>query len=130
MDFPPKHKDKETTMSVTGIAFTMYPVTDMARAVAVFHDVLGLRKTDFASDFWIEFDVDGATFGIGNFEQVGKPGTAQSLAINLADMTAFRKMLSERGLESTEPFETKVCWISMVRDPDGNQIWLHQAKTR
>ena len=117
-------------MKITGVAFTMYPVTDVPRAVAFYQDVLGLTKTDFATDFWVEFDVAGSTFGVGNFEQVGKAGSAQSLALEVSDMTAFRKMLSERGHDSTEPFETKVCWISMVRDPDGNQVWLHQSKPR
>jgi predicted enzyme related to lactoylglutathione lyase len=117
-------------MPVTHIAFTMYPVTDMARAVAFYSDVLGLEKTDFATDFWVEFDVAGSTFGIGNFEQVGKAGTAQSLSLEVDDMSAFRKTLAERGCESSEPFETKICWISMVRDPDGNQVWLHQSKPR
>jgi predicted enzyme related to lactoylglutathione lyase len=115
-------------MSIARIAFTMYPVTDMARAVTFYTDVLGLKKTDFATDFWVEFDVAASTFGIGNFEQVGKAGTAQSLALEVDDMSAFRKALAERGHESSEPFETKVCWISVVRDPDGNQIWLHQSK--
>jgi len=108
-------------MKITGVAFTMYPVTDVPRAVAFYQDVLGLTKTDFATDFWVEFDVAGSTFGVGNFEQVGKAGSAQSLALEVSDMTAFRKMLSERGHDSSEPFETKVCWISMVRDPDGNE---------
>jgi predicted enzyme related to lactoylglutathione lyase len=117
-------------MAVTAIAFTMYPVTDMPRAVAFYRDVLGLKPGDMAADFWNEFDVGGGTFGIGNFEQVGTPGTAQSLAIEVDDMAAFRASLKERGLESNEPFETQICYISMVRDPDGNQVWLHQSKPR
>jgi predicted enzyme related to lactoylglutathione lyase len=108
----------------------MYPVSDVQRAVAFYRDVLGLTKTDFEADFWVEFDVGGVTFGIGNFEQVGKPGTAQSLAVEVSDMTTARAELSARGGESSEPFETKICYISVVRDPDGNQIWLHQAKAK
>ncbi len=115
-------------MPVSRVAFLMYPVTDMPRAIAFYHDVLGLEKAGLESDYWVEFDVDGATFGIGNFEQVGKPGTAQSLALEVTDMAATRADLAKREVESSEPFETQICWISMVRDPDGNQIWLHQAK--
>ncbi len=107
----------------------MYPVSDMGRAVAFYRDVLGLAAGDVASEFWTEFDVAGGTFGVGNFEQVGKPGSAQSLALEVADMAAFRRQLSEGGVASTEPHETPVCFISLVRDPDGNQVWLHQAKS-
>lgn len=116
--------------TVAGIAFIMYPVTDMARAVAFYQDVLGLQKSGIDQPYWVEFEVSGVTFGVGNFEQVGKPGTAQSLALEVADMTAFRAALTERSLESSEPFETPICFISVVNDPDGNRIWLHQSKAR
>ena len=115
-------------MAIKGVAFTMYPVTDMERAVAFYRDALGLRKGGMDAPFWVEFDIDGSTFGIGNFEQVGTAGTAQALALEVADINAFRAMLAERGVESSEPFETQVCWISVVSDPDGNKVWLHQAK--
>jgi predicted enzyme related to lactoylglutathione lyase len=115
-------------MTASGMAFVMYPVTDMARAVTFYSDALGLKKHGLESDYWVEFDLGGGTFGIGNFEQVGAPGTAQSLAIEVADMAAARADLATHAVESTEPFETQICYISMVRDPDGNQIWLHQAK--
>ena len=115
-------------LKTTGIAFAIYPVTDIPRAVAFYGDGLGLRKTGIEADFWVEFEVGGSTFGVGNFAQVGTPGSAQSLALEVPDLTAFRSELSGRGIASSEPFETQVCWISVVRDPDGNQIWLHQRK--
>jgi predicted enzyme related to lactoylglutathione lyase len=108
----------------------MYPVTDMARAAAFYGDALGLAKTAVASDFWVEFDVAGGTFGIGNFEQVGVAGTAQSLALEVSDLPAYRADLAAKGIETSEVYETPVCFISVVRDPDGNQIWLHQSKPR
>lgn len=108
----------------------MYPVTDMGRAVAFYGDVLGLKKAGLASEYWVEFEVGDTTFGIGNFEQAGTPGTAQSLAVEVPDMAAARAELAAHGVESTEPFETQICFISMVRDPDGNQVWLHQSKSR
>jgi predicted enzyme related to lactoylglutathione lyase len=108
---------ESTAPSVTGVAFTMYPVSDMPRSIAFYSDVLGLKKGTVEAPFWVEFDVAGATFGIGNFEQVGTPGTA------------FRTMLAARGVAASEPFETPICWISIVGDPDDNKIVLHQAKT-
>lgn len=117
-------------MANTTIAFNMYPVTDMARAVAFYRDALGLQPTDVASDFWTEFDVGGGTFGVGTFEQCGKPGTAQSLALEIADLSALRADLTARGIETGEPHELQNCFIGMVRDPDGNQVWLHHLKAR
>ncbi|MGA9945497.1 MAG: VOC family protein [Candidatus Cybelea sp.] len=115
-------------MAVRSIAFTMYPVTDVPRAVKFYEEGLGLEKQGLEAEFWVEFDVDGTTFGVGNFEQVGKPGTAQSLALEIEDLDAFRARLSQRGIESTEPHDLKNCRISVVHDPDGNQVWLHQRK--
>jgi predicted enzyme related to lactoylglutathione lyase len=117
-------------MAIKNMAFTMYPVSDMPRAVAFYRDVLGLKETNVKTGYWAEFDVDGQTFGIGNFEQVGKPGTAQSLALEIDDLAGFRTQLASRGGESTEPHDLQYCQISVVRDPDGNSIWLHEAKPR
>src|ERR1700687_2301343 len=105
-------------MPTSRIAFTMYPVTDMPRAVTFYRDALGLSMTDFANDFWVEFDVAGSTFGIGNVEKVGPPGSAQSLAPEIADLDAFRPSLAARGVESSEPHDLKRCRVSVVRDPD------------
>ena len=115
-------------MPVTKIAFTMYPVTDIPRAVAFYSDVLGLKKDGLDLEYWVEFDIDGATFGIGNFEQVGTPGTAQSLAIEVDDLASYRAALKKHGVETNEPFETPACFISGVKDPDGNSIIIHQSK--
>ena len=117
-------------MAVTGIAFTMYPVTDVPRAVAFYEGALGLKKTEVDMPYWVEFEAGGATFGVGTFEQVGSAGTAQSLALEISDLPALRAQLAARGIESSEPHETPVRWISGVKDPDGNQIWLHQSKPR
>lgn len=115
-------------MAVTGMTFTMYPVTDMPRAVTFYRDVLGLEKSGLESDYWVEFDVDGATFGIGNFEQVGVAGTAQSFALEIDDLAAFRSALAEHGYTTPEPTELQICSIAHVKDPDGNTVWLHQRK--
>jgi predicted enzyme related to lactoylglutathione lyase len=115
-------------MAITSVAFVMYPVSEMARAVAFYKDGLGLTPSGLESPYWVEFEIAGTTFGLGNFEQVGKPGTAQSLAIEVADLPGFRTALAARGVTSSDPFETPVCWMSVVHDPDGNTIVLHQAK--
>ncbi|MGR4065234.1 MAG: VOC family protein [Vulcanimicrobiaceae bacterium] len=117
-------------MAIKDMAFTMYPVTDMPRAVAFYRDVLGLKKGEVETDYWVEFDVAGKTFGVGNFPQVGSPGTAQSLALEIDDLPAFRTQLVSRGVECTEPHELAQCWLSVAKDPDGNQVWLHQSKPR
>ncbi|GAC1537144.1 MAG: hypothetical protein NVS2B17_09460 [Candidatus Velthaea sp.] len=84
------------TVLPTAIAFTMYPVTDMPRALEFYRDKLGLTAAGIVSDVWTEFSLGSGTFGIGNFAQVGSAGTAQSLAIEVPDINAYRAVLSER----------------------------------
>lgn len=116
-------------MSVSHVAFVMYPVSDMARSIEFYTNVLGFRKAGLESDSWVEFEVGGTTFGLGNFPQVGKPGTAQSLAIEVTDMAAFRADLAAKGYDAPGPHETPVCFISGIQDPDGNSITIHQLKS-
>ncbi len=117
-------------MAVSAIAFTMYPVTDMARAKEFYLGALGLAPGEMETEYWCEFEVAGGTFGIGNFEQVGKPGTAQSLALEVPDLAALRASLVAHGIAVAEPHELEICSIAVVSDPDGNTIWLHQSKPR
>ncbi len=51
---------------ITHIAFTMYPVTDMARACRFYEDTLSLRLTRReASELeWVEYDLGGITFAL------------------------------------------------------------------
>jgi predicted enzyme related to lactoylglutathione lyase len=115
-------------MAAASIAFTMYPVSDLPRAVAFYRDGLGLAEGGLRTEFWAEFDVDGVTFGVGTFEQVGTPGTAQSLALEIPELDAYRAQLAQRGIQASEPHELAHCRIALVSDPDGNQIWLHESK--
>ena len=115
-------------MSVREIAFVMYPVRDMQASLAFYRDVIGLAPSGLASDAWTEFDIAGATFGIGAFPQVGTPGNAGALALEIDDLPAMRERLLALGTEVSEPYETPICWISQLRDPDGNTITLHQRK--
>lgn len=117
-------------MAVSAIAFTMYPVTDLARAKAFYRDALGLEPGGIETDYWFEFAVASGTFGIGNFPQVGTPGSAQSLALEVPDLAALRASLSARGVIVDETHELEWCRVAVVRDPDGNSILLHETKPR
>ena len=112
---------------ITGVAFTMYPVTDVKRARKFYRETLGLRQQGMDEAWWVEFDVGAGTFGIGNVPDNGKPGSAQSLVLEVKDLSAYRKRLREHGVASSEPQRTPYnCLVSQLKDPDGNTIWLHE----
>jgi len=59
------------------VAFIAYSVRDVAKARAFYRDVVGLTPATEFGDFWVEFDVGGITFGVGNGEPLGiAPGSS------------------------------------------------------
>ncbi len=115
---------------VKEIAFFAYSVRDVPRARAFYGETLGLRPGDSFGDHWIEFDVGGATFGIGNGEPLGfEPGSSTGAAFEVDDMQAMRDRLTARGVEVGELLEFPGCVTCFARDPDGNRFALHQRRT-
>lgn len=43
---------------ITSIAFTVYPVRDMARSRRFYEEILGLNVGDAFGDQWVEYDVE------------------------------------------------------------------------
>ncbi len=59
---------------ITSIAFTVYPVTDMARARRFYENVLGLAVTSNFRDEWLEYDLGDSTFAITTMDMGHVPG--------------------------------------------------------
>lgn len=116
------------------VAFFAYPVTDVARARAFYEGFLGL-KTDLAHEipqmpgvWWIEYDVAGATIAISNaWPPSGQSGP--SVAFEVDDLDAFHQKAQAASVPITfSPMDSPVCRFFGIKDPDGNDITIHQAK--
>ena len=121
-------------INIQSIAFTSYPVTDLARARAFYEDVLGLKyETGFEKDGmgFAEYEVGGGYFSILN----GVPGWTPSehgpaIAFEVEDFDGAIASLREKGVRfAMEPFPTPVCHMALVFDPDNNQIIIHKRKS-
>jgi predicted enzyme related to lactoylglutathione lyase len=121
-------------MKIKEIAFSCYPVTDMARARKFYEDVLGLKPTMIVGEAggmqWTEYDIANGTLSIG----AGAPGwkpTAEGCSVGL-EVESFDEAISElrgHGVKfHMEPFDTPVCQMAFVYDPDGNAICIHKRK--
>lgn len=121
-------------MKVTEIAFSCYPVTDMVRARKFYETVLGLKPTMAVGEpggmQWTEYDIANGTLSIG----AGAPGwkpTADGCSVGL-EVDDFDNAISELKTAGVkfhmEPFETPVCHMAFVNDPDGNAICIHKRK--
>src|SRR5574340_210200 len=113
---------------ITSMAFTVYPVSDMARARAFYEHVLGLHVTDNYRDVWVEYDVGGSTFAITTTDMGHVPGTKGAVvAFEVSDFDAFVQRIKERAVSFvTEPFDTPVCRMAVITDQDGNHLTLHK----
>jgi catechol 2,3-dioxygenase-like lactoylglutathione lyase family enzyme len=123
-------------MKIVEIAFTGYPVTNMPRARAFYEDVLKLEPTrtfengDLA---FIEYDLGPSTLAISNMSgEDWKPsGDGPTVAFEVEDFDAAVSALRANNIKFVlDPFETRVCRMVVVTDPDGNSVIIHKRHPR
>ncbi len=116
-------------MKPRAVDFVSYNVTDMARAEAFYRDVLGLNVvTPWGGPGrrFPEFEAGGTTISLTSLPQLPS-GAIVALAVD--DARATVEELRSKGVSIVmEPLETRVCYMALVADPDGNQIVIHQRK--
>ena len=113
---------------ITAIAFTVYPVSNMERARAFYEHVLGLPMSTHLQDIWIEYDIGDSTFAITTMNIGHTPGANGAIvAFEVSDFEAFVHKMKERAVSFVrEPFDTQVCRIAIIEDPDRNHITIHK----
>ncbi|MBV6471333.1 VOC family protein [Nitrospirales bacterium NOB] len=113
---------------ITSMAFTVYPVSAMARARAFYEQVLGLRVSSNYQDVWVEYEIGGSTFAITTADMGHVPGAKGAVvAFEVSDLNGFVYKMKERAVSfATEIFDTPVCRMAVIAEQDGNHITLHQ----
>ena len=123
-------------MKIVEIAFTGYPVTDMQRARAFYEGVLKLELTRMFENGdrrWIEYDLGQSTFAISNMSSDDwKPSNdGPAIAFEVEDFDSSVATLRANNVKFTlDPFETPVCRMAIITDPDGNSICIHKRHVR
>jgi predicted enzyme related to lactoylglutathione lyase len=115
---------------ITSIAFILYPVTDVAAARRFYEESLGLRLTHSFGGEWFEYDLRDATFAITVSDaEHPVPVRGAVVAFEVDDLEAEVVRLRGLGISMvSEMAETPVCRFASVRDPDGNEVILHQRR--
>jgi predicted enzyme related to lactoylglutathione lyase len=118
-------------MKINAIGFVAVPVTDFTRARKFYEGVLGLQPSGELMDGrWIEYAIGKHTLAIGDADKDWKPsdqGTSAALEVEDFD-SAIRKLKAESISFAAESFETPVCHVAIVQDPDGNKLIIHKLK--
>ena len=113
------------------VAFTFYPVSDMAAARAFYEGVLGLSSSESEKSPWVEYDLPGGgCFAITTAvpERTPSGSAGGMIAFEVDDIEALIASLRDQGvrLGATEPIKGPHCRMMPCFDPDGNGMLLHQ----
>ncbi len=123
----------ELPNGISGIAFTMYPVTDMKRARKFYEGELGLKVAQNYGDKWIEYYLWDNCFALSTMAGDGLKPSAEaggSIAFEVNDVDRFIDNLRKKGIRiKVEPFSTRVCRMAVIIDPEGNALTLHSKAT-
>src|SRR4051812_7228314 len=117
-------------IQVKELAFVLHPVTDVSRARQFYEGFLGLKagmQFEFQpGQWWIEYDVAGQALALSN----GMPGSPSSaLVLEVTDVSAALTAARSEGVDvASELMDFPPCRMFYVKDPDGNQVGLHQKK--
>jgi len=120
----------EAPTIVTGVDFVSVPTTDLERAVAFYGTTLGLRRSAYKPERnFAEFETGTVTLSVLDPQRMGvgefKPN-ANAIALHVEDVAAARATLEERGVTFMgDIFDTGVCHMAFLADPDGNALMLH-----
>ncbi len=116
---------------VKRIAYTMYPVIDMARARKFYEQELGLVAAFETPDGqWVEYE-PGGSFALSTLAPL-KPSadSGGNVAFEVDDVVALTDALRSKQVPiRLEVTETPAFHMSVVIDPEGNPVTLCQQKS-
>ena len=109
--------------------FVSIPVTDRERAIEFYGETLGLARNEKAHPEWPEFEPGNATVLLVTPEQTGSEFTpsAYGVALRVPDVAEEMERLEGAGVPflQEEVFDSSVCHMGFLSDPDGNGLILH-----
>lgn len=115
--------------AVRGIDIAAYLVSDPARAIAFYRDVIGIEPTETddrgrGAEFTL---ADGSTFGV--WKPDAGPTTGGAVMFAVGDIHAAIARIRANGGTLSDPQESPVCYMAFGTDPEGNGFIIHQRKT-
>jgi predicted enzyme related to lactoylglutathione lyase len=118
------------------VAFTMYPIRDVARARAFYGEALGLKiglNGNHGEQWWIEYDLPGGgCIALTNFIP-DEPSAAAggTIAFEVEDLDALIAHLKQKGTTFRgDIVHGPNCRMITCLDSEGNSILLHQLSRK
>jgi catechol 2,3-dioxygenase-like lactoylglutathione lyase family enzyme len=112
-------------MRVEQVDFVSVPTRDISRAVAWYHEALGLPVSEVTPG---EVEAPNVTLSFWNPERDGEQFVPNSagVALRVADVSEAVEEARAAGAEVIGIEDTGVCHMGFVKDPDGNVLILHR----
>jgi catechol 2,3-dioxygenase-like lactoylglutathione lyase family enzyme len=113
-------------MKVETVDFLTIPTRDVERSVAFYRDVLGFAPSEYND---AEVETPNVTISFWNPLRDGEQFTPHvgGFAIRVADVEEARRELEAKGVTfKSETYDSGVCHMGFLEDPDGNTIILHR----
>jgi catechol 2,3-dioxygenase-like lactoylglutathione lyase family enzyme len=121
-------------MEARAIDYIQYGVSSLEKALPFYRDLLGMRPLgEPTGGAWQELQVGSSTLAVSAppYGQPPRPDYqgGATVAVAVQDVHAAVEDLRSKGVRIlSEPFETAVCHLATIADPDGNRLILHQRK--
>lgn len=113
-------------MKILGTDFVLFQVTDMAKAVQFYQELLGLPQEVDTDDF-AEFNCGNVTLSLIRGDQSSETKAVGHIALAVEDVQdAFTEMKNKGALLEGEPVDYGCCQAVTPQDPDGNVVILHK----
>ena len=118
------------------VAFTMYPITDVARARKFYEETLGLKRGSMGNQgdkYWIEYDLPGGgCLALTNFiPDAPSDRAGGTIALEVEDLDKLMSGLKTKGVTfNGDVINTPVCRMAVCLDSEGNSLLLHQLKPK
>jgi catechol 2,3-dioxygenase-like lactoylglutathione lyase family enzyme len=117
---------------IVGVQDMHYNVSDMARAVAFYRDILGMRVLD-SNDWWTSLDFFGARIGLHGTggapvarPQQRWPTAGATLTLRSTDLDADLAYLEKCGVRVLSRSDNEWGRLAVFADSEGNLLKLMQ----
>lgn len=113
------------------VAFTVYPIQDVARARRFYEETLGLSVSTAGSHgemHWIEYDLPGGgCFALTNASDEEPAASGGTIALEVEDLDALMADLKQKSVAfKTDVIRGPECRMAVCLDSEGNSLLLHQ----
>ena len=118
-------------IQIKSIAFSVYPVSDMARSRKFYEETLGLKPASTFGEMWQEYDLGEGTFGIvlmnEHAPECFKNTRGTTIAFEVMDLKVAEADMRAKGVPVIYgPADFPTCGMFVIEDPDKNLVTFHE----